>query len=555
MRFFLIISFLAIFIKYHSQNNIQVNFIGIEQKAIKSQSLKQTKSKANEIWIEFVLSGYISASIDSIIEFDSITHNVYIYKGDLYKINKIESNISPQILSAMGLKINVLEGKQFSSPKIANIINRSLAYCNNMGHPFASIDFANSNSTDNTIDLKINLNLGPLITIDKIIVPDELLDQKNLVSQIIGIQEGDLFNKKKIEQISLRIKETPYLYELKKSEYEFLNNKTNLFIYLRNKSANYISGIAGIQQQDDGKVAITGDARLKFINSLKIGETIMLTWRKMYSESQFLKTNFAFPYLLKSSFGILGDLEMLKKDTSFFNLQLKLGSTFSFNENTNICMYYKLNKSNIINIKTDANFNSTSLNSIGASFNYNNLDYKYNPSKGIICNGVFQLGNKSLTLHNDTLNQLHLSVDYQLKFSFASFIPIKSRNTIKIGSNFASIMNPYLYENELYRIGGNNLLRGFDEQSIWTSTYVVGTLEYRYILEQNSNIFAFFDYAVYEKALTNYYTKDSPYGFGLGLNFETKAGIFSLTYALGSQNNNPILIRTAKIHFGFINYF
>ena len=364
-----------------------------------------------------------------------------------------------------------------------------------------------------------------------------------------------MFDKQKIEEISVRIKETPYLFEIKNSEYEFINNKANLFIYLKNKSANYISGIAGIQQQDDGKIAITGDARLKFINSLKKGETLMLTWRKMYSESQFLNTNFVFPYILKSSFGVLGDLEMLKKDTSFFNLQSKLGSTFSFSENAKITMYYKLNRSSLININSDANFNSTSLNSIGASFNLDNLDYKYNPRKGIICAGVFQLGNKNVVLQNDTVKQMQLSVDYQVKLSFASFIAIKSRNTIKIGVNFASIMNPYLYENELYRIGGNNLLRGFDEESIWTSTYAVGTLEYRYILEQNSNIFAFFDYAWYEKYLTNSYNKDSPYGLGIGLNFETKAGIFSLTYALGSQNNNPILIRTAKIHFGFINYF
>mgnify|MGYP003953109919 CR=1 FL=1 len=555
MRFFLIISFLAIFIKNHSQNNIQVNFIGIKQNVIKSQSLKQTKSKANEIWVELVLSGYISASIDSIIEFDSLNHNVYIFKGDLFKINKIESNISAQILSEMGLKINFLKEKRFSISKITDIINKSLAYCNNMGHPFASVDFTKSKSIDNTIDLYINLNLGPMIIIDKIIMSDELLDQKNLIAQIIGIQEGDLFNKQKIEEISFRIKETPYLFEIKTSEYEFINNKANLFIYLKNKSANYISGIAGIQQQDDGKIAITGDARLKFINSLKKGETLMLTWRKMYSESQFLNTNFAFPYLLKSSFGVIGGLEMLKKDSTFFNLQLKLGSTFSFNENSKICMYYKLNKSNLININSNASFNSTSLNSIGTSFNFDNLDYKYNPRKGIICSGEFQLGNKNVVLQNDTLNQTQLSVDYQLKLNFASFISIKSRSAIKIGANFASIMNPYLYENELYRIGGNNLLRGFDEESIWTSTYAVGTLEYRFVLEQNSNLFAFFDYAFYEKYLTNSYSNDLPYGLGVGLNFETKAGIFSLTYALGSQNNNPILIRTAKIHFGFINYF
>ena len=58
-----------------------------------------------------------------------------------------------------------------------------------------------------------------------------------------------------------------------------------------------------------------------------------------------------------------------------------------------------------------------------------------------------------------------------------------------------------------------------------------------------------------EKKLTHEYLNDIPYGLGAGINFETKPGIFSISYALGSQQNNPLLFKTAKIHFGFINFF
>ena len=40
-----------------------------------------------------------------------------------------------------------------------------------------------------------------------------------------------------------------------------------------------------------------------------------------------------------------------------------------------------------------------------------------------------------------------------------------------------------------------------------------------------------------------------------GGSFETKAGIFSLNYAVGKQLNNPIDFSSAKIHFGFLNQF
>jgi hypothetical protein len=48
---------------------------------------------------------------------------------------------------------------------------------------------------------------------------------------------------------------------------------------------------------------------------------------------------------------------------------------------------------------------------------------------------------------------------------------------------------------------------------------------------------------------------DRPLSFGAGISFETKAGIFNLTYALGKQLNNPIILRAAKIHFGIVSLF
>ena len=57
------------------------------------------------------------------------------------------------------------------------------------------------------------------------------------------------------------------------------------------------------------------------------------------------------------------------------------------------------------------------------------------------------------------------------------------------------------------------------------------------------------------RVTTLVYRRDNPFSGGIGINFETKPGIFSISYALGAQENNPILFKTAKIHFGFVNYF
>jgi hypothetical protein len=74
-------------------------------------------------------------------------------------------------------------------------------------------------------------------------------------------------------------------------------------------------------------------------------------------------------------------------------------------------------------------------------------------------------------------------------------------------------------------------------------------------MDKNSNIFLFASRAYLENISANKRIIDRPLSFGSGISFETKAGIFNLTYALGKQLNNPIILRAAKIHFGIVSLF
>ena len=117
------------------------------------------------------------------------------------------------------------------------------------------------------------------------------------------------------------------------------------------------------------------------------------------------------------------------------------------------------------------------------------------------------------------------------------------------------MVNNTLFRNELYRIGGIKSLRGVDEASVVCSSFAIGTVEYRFLFEENSNFFLFVDQAWWEDQSQAQLLTDSPIGFGAGTSFETKAGIFGLTYALGQQFDNPLQLRGGKLHFGFTSLF
>ena len=98
-------------------------------------------------------------------------------------------------------------------------------------------------------------------------------------------------------------------------------------------------------------------------------------------------------------------------------------------------------------------------------------------------------------------------------------------------------------------------MRGFNEENFLATTRSLAQIELRYLLDLNSAVFLFYDQSIYENRSNSNYMRDQPFGFGFGANIGSPIGIFSIVYALGVQQNNPLDARAGKIHFGYIAYF
>ena len=104
-------------------------------------------------------------------------------------------------------------------------------------------------------------------------------------------------------------------------------------------------------------------------------------------------------------------------------------------------------------------------------------------------------------------------------------------------------------------MGGYKLLRGFDEESQYLSQFAILTAEYRYLVGQRSYFYLLVDGGWGRNSSQNNKISYTYFGTGLGLAFETKAGIFNLAWAVGKRNDSNFNLRQSKIHLGFINYF
>ena len=145
---------------------------------------------------------------------------------------------------------------------------------------------------------------------------------------------------------------------------------------------------------------------------------------------------------------------------------------------------------------------------------------------------------------------------YQVRVNVAGaqFLQLGKQTTIKLSGNIGVYQSANYFRNELFQIGGNRLLRGFDEESQFVSQYGVGTAEFRLLTGLNSNLFAFVDggWGRYPLETVETHTYIST---GAGLSFQPKAGIINVTWAVGKRDDTDFNFRQSKIHIGFVSFF
>ncbi len=538
-------------------------------KTPKSVDTTQFSKFKNTIIAQGISEGYPAISIDTIFINKQSQHaEMTLYTGPKFTWNTLTIGKEAWFFARKaGLRSRKFEGHTLNVRKLALAISQTLEYAQNNGYPFAAVHLDSLNDNPHAFSARLRMNTGALIRIDSIIIKSENKLDESLVKMVIGIEEGDIFDQSRIDRIVMQIRSTGYLKVTKSPEVEFGKNGARLFVYVNSGKASYANGILGIlPDADNEKVTLTGDIRVSLKNGLGKGELIDVNWRRLQTQTQDFRAAFMYPYLFGSPFSPDTKLKIYKRDSTFLEVDGLIGFRFMFRSSNSLKASYRIQQYAVLNQERYEGFttlpplNDTRSNLYSIGIEWNSLNYRFNPIKGVFIEADLAGGNRRIipnplvdeTVYADQdLNAPQLLVTGNLQY----FIPLGKRFTIQLAGSFGHRMAKTIFENELFRLGGLQLLRGFDEETIRATSYFSGTAEFRFLLEENSYLFAFFDKAWYEQRLSQSYLRDLPRGIGTGIAFDTKAGIFSINVALGQQLNNPVDLRSSKVHFGFINFF
>jgi len=526
--------------------------------------------------------GYPTASVDSVFENQAAT-TIHLFLGKQYQwIKLMPDGIEKAAVEESHFKEKDYVGKLLNISQLLALQEKILNYYEKNGYPFAEIFLDSIRLDENKMEALLRARKGPLYHIDSIRIFGKAKISKKFMSHYLGIPKGSLYNKERLEQVSKRLLELPYLQEIQPNDITMLGSGSILNLYLapkRSSQANFLIGFLP-SATATGKLQLTADVNLDLRNALNGGETILLKWQQLQPKSPRLNLGFQQPYIFNSNFGFDFMFDLFKKDSTFLQVNALLGLQYLLSAYQSGKVFVQWQNSfllgtgvdtNLVKVtkKLPPNIDVTAVN-VGLDYEWTKTDYKLNPRSGNEIKISAAVGiknikpnNEILALQDPSFNYASLydsvkarSYQFRAKLALAHYFPVGKQATVKTALNGGLFISPSTFRNELFQIGGYKLLRGFSEESIYATQYAVLTAEYRYRLALNSFMFGFVDAGWVKNKYQAVDLNNNFIGAGLGLAFETKFGLLNISYAAGKRNDVKLNLREAsKIHFGYVNYF
>jgi outer membrane protein assembly factor BamA len=538
----------------------------------------QCKTYINQLPTLLQAKGYLAASVDSVKQ-DSSTSTILLFLGEKYTWQTLQIDDKDKaLLTQLGLQKEAFTAKAINQQNITLLQEKLLDYYENNGYPFTKIMFDSVVLLGNNVTAKLVINKGVVYKLDSLHLLGNGKISTNFLYHYLGVKKGDAFSKEKLNLINQRLLELPYLQQSTDWNLSMLSTSYILNLYLQPKRSNQINVLVGFlpaNQQLGGKLLLTGEANLNLKNAFASGETILFNWQQFQSASPRLNLGFQKPYIFNSAFGVDFGFELYKRDSAFLNLTTRLGLQYILSAKKSGKISIETFRTNLLNVDTATVIINKKLpdiidvinTNLALEYDFNNTNYRLNPRSGSEFKIGISAGSKSIK-KNNTITQLKSQTfnfnslydtlqlntyQFKIKTTIAHYFILGKQWVLKTAINAGWYESPNYFRNELFQIGGYKLLRGFNEESIIASKYAVATLEYRYLVGINSYFNGFIDIGTTENKVTS--LTNNFIGAGLGLAFETKQGIFNISFAAGKRNDLPFNFRESKIHLAFVSIF
>jgi outer membrane protein assembly factor BamA len=526
--------------------------------------------------------GYPSASVDS-VNWSASGVSVLLYRGHRYTWASIRIHDEwhswfreqqGSLTNGNLLAVPFAEWDRWS--------RRLLSFCANTGYPFAAIRLDSIVGDAAAMRASLVVDKGRFYTLDSIRLIGGARLSARFLNRYLAMNDGSAYSQHKIDQVNQKIKALSFVTPIQPADLTMLGTGAILNVYAKPRRNSRFQALVGLQPSPvSNKLILTGDINLQLQNLFAGGEDIRFLWQQLQYQSPRLQIGYAQPYLGGSAFGVDVHFDLFKKDSSFLQMQGRLGTRYQWSATQSIRAYLLWQRHRLLEGGIDTARIKTTLtlpdiidvgsSGLGIEYRLQQTDFPLNPRRGIEITTTASMSNRSV-YKNETILALNdaggnslarlydtvtpKTAQLRIETVVNKFWPVGRYATFKTGVQGGLLEGTRLYRNELFQIGGYKRLRGFDEESIYASGFLVATMEYRLLFSARSYLGFFVDAGWVRNRYVAARLDTRYQSAGVSLLVETAAGLFNASFALGKRSDLSFNWREAsRLHFGYISYF
>ncbi len=511
--------------------------------------------------------GYLFARVDSVsVRSAQKPKHVELY---FYGSSGLPTYIgSVQLLSDSIESTQYLQASELGTglPYYPKLVEKSIQYFLDIaarnGFLFANIEVTDlkivQEQDRNIAHINLRIREQERVYLDRVLITGNLYTREEVLLRELPLQSGQRMDLSILEDIPLRLTRLGLFKSVKPVQVlRSAEDSVHLKITVEEGNATTFDGVVGYIPESANKANgyFTGMVDIAFNNLFGSGRKFNVHWKKPDALSEEFKTVYAEPWIFGFPVDAGVELERTVRDTSFiqwsyaFNTRIRILRDLSFIGQLRQSSYipdssasrdFRLLKNKVLNAQV--------------GLEYDTRDYPLNPRQGVYYLGSYSAGLKrnqgpSYLMEEDSLRRSEnlQSLQMQLKF----YYNLWSNQVLALHLQGRQVKGSRLQLTDYFWFGGSQSLRGYRENQFRGNVVAWSNLEYRFLMGRNARLFLFSDWGYYQYSADERKVSEWLTGYGMGLRFQTPAGILGVDFGLGKGD----AFREAKIHFGLINQF
>jgi outer membrane protein assembly factor BamA len=522
----------------------------ISNQVLKSAGLSILQNLANE--------GYYFCRIDSMegrYNADSTQVDVTFHLNEGSRLILKQFTVEGDSILDQGKLLLLSQvDKPFYSGDLQMDLQDVLSAGEETGHPFARLDLRRLQLQNDSLSVGVRLTPGPLAYLQLVRFIGLHSTKPRVLIRETRLIPGEIYRPSRIEKAIQHLQKLPFIEKVSPPALVPVSgNRYDLLLQVTEGKSNSFDGVVGYQPAVEGKKGtVTGLVDLSFMNLFGTGRKAKIHWERSSSFQQALELYYEEPWVAGLPINLWGHFTQEIQDSLYLDREISGGASLPLLDV--LTVRGSLNSGEVIPDSAGRQILGLyQSHTIGAVLEaeYETRDLPENPTHGLYYRSSIGVARKEYesAANLGTINVHRYESDADWSY------PLFRRQIVNValhGRLLQSDEDP-IPQPDLYRLGGSRTLRGYREDQFLGNITAWGSLEYRYWLDKESRIYAFFTMGYWERKpqLDNPKISGKPWGYGVGFRQGTRIGIIGFDFALGEGD----VLATAKVHFRLINRF